>query len=281
MSDEEYEQCSDEQKLNIANYFVQSSPPGEVHEVLIDVAKLVNDAGLLTDDKIKEMLMKYNVEQLQTAKAPSGEQVCVSEYGAVGDGEYVDPATGKVLAFDHRKMSFTGETDKKQSLDAKIGEFRQAIDDAMNKYISQQYKKGKCVVTTYGADDGAITVCLSAKNVHLAAFWSGGWRATFKLNVTSGSTVECDSKVHVHYFEDGNVQLNSAISKSFDISVTTPEETAAAVVKAVGQHESSYQSSLEEMYVDMHRSTFKKMRRFLPITKAMMNWNVYAHSLKN
>lgn len=33
------------------------------------------------------------------------------------------------------------------------------------------------------------------------------------------------------------------------------------------------------MYVDMHRATFKQMRRFLPITKQPMNWNTYAHGV--
>lgn len=41
--EEEYEQASPEQKVNIANYFIQASPINEVKFVCDDVAKLVND----------------------------------------------------------------------------------------------------------------------------------------------------------------------------------------------------------------------------------------------
>ena len=39
------------------------------------------------------------------------------------------------------------------------------------------------------------------------------------------------------------------------------------------------QNHLEEMYVNMHRNTFKNMRRFLPVNKVKFQWNSAAHSL--
>lgn len=33
------------------------------------------------------------------------------------------------------------------------------------------------------------------------------------------------------------------------------------------------------MYVNMHRNTFKNMRRFLPVSKVKFQWNSAAHSL--
>lgn len=282
MSDEEYEQATPEQKLNISNYFVMSSPTGEVHDVLVDVAKLVNDPHVLDDATLKKIMKDYNIEQMQPAKTPEGHMLVVSSHGQVADDEYLDPSTGKVLKFDHRKQVFTEETDKKQSLDSKIDEYRKAIETEMTSYLDNQYKKGKCVVTTYGADNGKITICLSARNTNLSNYWTGGWRSTFSLNV--GSTGKTDlklgTKVNVHYFEDGNVQLHGALEKTASVDVSDADATAKAVQKAIQTFESDYQNSLEEMYVDMHRTTFKAMRRFLPITKQMMNWNVNAHAVK-
>lgn len=282
MSDEEYEQATPEQKLNIANYFVMSSPTGEIHDVLIDVAKLVADPSVLNDDAVKKIMKDYNTEQLQPAKAPDGSMVVVSAYGQVSDDEYLDPATGKVLKFDHRKHAFTEETDKKGSLAAKIEGYRKAIADVMAVYLDNQYKKDKCVVTVYGNDNGEITVCLSARNVHLSSYWTGGWRSVFTVNVgdTGSKEMKCNTKVNVHYFEDGNVQLHAAMEKTASVDVSDEQSTAASIKKAVNEFESAYQSHMEEMYVDMHRTTFKAMRRFLPITKQMMNWNVYAHASK-
>lgn len=281
MSDEEYTAASPEQMINISNYFVTSSPTGEVHDVLVDVAKLVGDSSVLTDEAIKKIMREYNVEQLQPAKTPDGHSIVVSSHGQVSDTEYLDPSTGKVLTFDHREHKFTGETDKKQELSGDINGFRKAIEEALGKYNDAQYKKDKCVITVYGADDGKITICLSARNTNLSAYWTGGWRSTFTLNVKDKGSGEmtCNSKVNVHYFEDGNVQLHAATEKKAAVKVTDEASTAEAVVRAVSSYESEFQASMEEMYVDMHRTTFKKMRRFLPITKQPMNWNVHAHQM--
>jgi len=51
-------------KLNIATYFIMSSPPGEVDDVLADVIKLVDDSSTVGDDTINAILSDYNREQL-------------------------------------------------------------------------------------------------------------------------------------------------------------------------------------------------------------------------
>jgi capping protein alpha len=279
MADEE---ASPAAKLNIANYFIMSSPTGEVHDVLLDVAKLVNDPSVLSDAAIRKIMREYNHEQLQTAKTPDGNMLVVSTYGAVGEDKYVDPSTGKVFKFDHRKHVFSIEGEEKKALSDSVNSFRTAIEKGMTEYMGGQYKTGKCTVTVYGQEDGTITVCLSARNVHLPAFWSGGWRSIFSFNCLKKGACDskCNTKVSVHYFEDGNVQLHAAIEKNVKVNVADPDSTAAALVKAISRMETDYQAALEEMYVDMHDATFKAMRRFLPINKVPMTWNVAAHSVK-
>jgi len=82
----------------------------------------------------------------------------------------------------------------------------------------------------------------------------------------------------VHYFEDGNVQLHTNYDKSQSITVGDAAETGTEISKALNKIESEFQSNLEEMYVNMHRTTFKSMRRFLPITRQPMTWSSAAHS---
>jgi capping protein alpha len=276
------DEASPEAKLNIANYFIMSSPTGEVHDVLLDVAKLVNDPSVLSDAAIRKIMKEYNHEQLQTAKTPDGHMLVCSQYGFQGDDKYVDPSTGKVYKFDHRKHVFSDDAEAKHTLSDSVNSYRSAIDKGLQDYLGAQYKAGKATVTVYGAEDGTITVCLSARNVHLAAFWSGGWRSIFSFNCKSKGTCDskCNTKVSVHYFEDGNVQLHAAIEKNVKVNVADAESTAAGLVKAIHRMETDYQAALEEMYVDMHDTTFKAMRRFLPISKMPMTWNVAAHSVK-
>jgi capping protein alpha len=276
------DEASPETKLNIANYFIMSSPTGEVHDVLLDVAKLVNDPSVLSDAAIRKIMKEYNHEQLQPAKTPDGHMLVASTYGFQGDDKYVDPSTGKVYKFDHRKHVFSEEGDGKYSLSESVNSYRAAIEKSLQEYISGQYKANKATVTVYGAEDGTITVCLSARNVHLPAFWSGGWRSIFTVNIKTKGTVDakCSTKVSVHYFEDGNVQLHAAIEKNVKVNVADEASTVSTLLKAISKMETDYQAAMEEMYVDMHDSTFKAMRRFLPINKMPMTWNVAAHSVK-
>jgi len=278
MSDDE---ATPEQKVNIAKYFIMLSPTGECEEVLSDVSKLVGDKSILTESTVKNMLKDYNQANMIAAKTPSGDKILVTSHGKVADDMFLDPNTGKVLRFDHRSLDFKEETDQKQVLNDDINVYRTAIAKSLKEYSTNQYKNGKCTSCVYGSDDGKIVVCLSAANVNLNNFWSGGWRSTFTLNVKDKGKTEMTggSQLNVHYFEDGNVQLHAARDSTHSIDVTDPDGTANQVSKAIGAIESELQANLEEMYVDMHRTTFKSMRRFLPLNRQPMNWNTCAHSL--
>jgi len=282
MADEDYEQATAEQKLNIATYFLLSSPTGEIEDVITDVKKLVNDPAVLSEDTLPKILANYNTEQLTSAVDPDGNAVLITTYGQVAPDLFLDPNTGRVLRFDHRKRKITEATEQKQVLKDSIAKYRAAIASSLPSYVDANFKEGKCVTAVYGADNGTITVCISAKNVHLGNFWTGGWRSVFSLNVSSpGSTeIKASVKINVHYFEDGNVQLNTHVEKTTNVTVTNDDETTGKnVVVAIAQIEAEFQSQLEEMYVNMHRTTFKAMRRLLPVSRSPMVWNLAAHSL--
>jgi len=280
--DGEYEQATPEQKLNIATYFLMSSPTGEIEDVITDVKKLVNDSVVLNDDALVKILANYNTEQLTSATDPDGNSVLVTTYGQVSADLFLDPNTGRVFRFDHRKRKITEVTEQKQVLKEEIAKYRSAIATSLSSYIVANYKEGKCVTAVYGADNGTVTICVSGKNVHLGNFWTGGWRSVYSLNVGKmGATeMKANVKINVHYFEDGNVQLNTHVDKTVNITVTADEETTGKnITVAIANIESEFQSQLEEMYVNMHRTTFKSMRRFLPVNRQPMIWNLAAHSL--
>jgi len=280
---EDYVEATAEQKLNIATYFIMSSPSGEVDEVVSDVQKLVSDPSVLSDTALLSVLREYNTEQMIAApdlSTPS-KPLLISKYGAVGGDLYLDPATGKVLSFDHRKRVFVSETDKRQVLREDVDSYRSALATALTSYLSTAFKPNKYAHAVYGADNGTVTLCISAKNVNLGNFWTGSWRAVYTLNVLQPSTeLKGSVKIDVHYFEDGNVQLHTANEMPVvSVSVDTPESVSKRIVEAVNKFETDYQNELEEMYVNMHRTTFKAMRRFLPVNRQRFLWNAAAHTL--
>jgi capping protein alpha len=280
MSDE-VEEASPEQKINIATYFIMSSPTGEVHDVVKDVINLVADPSVLTEERLTAIMRQYNTKNFVSAIAPNGSEVLISKHGEVDAQHYLDPASGKVLKFDHRKQQFTAETDQKQVLSPEIDTFRNAIQTSVRQYLDNSYREGKACTAVYGSDDGQITICLSAKNIRLSSYWTGGMRTVYTLDVNKPGSVDLsgDIDINVHYFEDGNVQLHTQIAKTAKVQVSDPASTAKAVAQAIDKIESDFHNNLEELYVNMHSNTFKAMRRFLPISGVPMNWNTSVHSL--
>jgi len=261
-----------------------SAPTGEVDDVVSDVKQLVNDGSVLDDKALAGILREYNTDQLTPALDPSGSgrMIVVSKYGQVGNDHYLDPNSGKIYKFDHNRRVFTDETDKKAVLDDRTEGYRSAAQKALEVYISDNYKANKAVVAVYGSDNGSLTIALTARNVNLGNFWTGGWRGVYTVSVSGSGKKEMKSsvKINVHYFEDGNVQLHSNIESGLGVQVSgSPEDTAASISKALAAFETDFQNNLEEMYVNMHRSTFKSMRRFLPLNKQKFNWNPAAHQL--
>jgi len=271
-----------EQKKAIAAYFLQSSPCGEIDEVLSDVKKLAGDE-VITEEFLISSLAKYNVENFVSGADPEGQQVLVSLHGQVDQDSFLDPATGRVMKFDHKSRRFTSVTEKKQVLDESVNKYRVAIEKEVKTYVEGSYKTGKVVSAVYGADNGTITVCISAANVHLGNFWTGGWRSCYQLSVASEASVDVksDVKINVHYFEDGNVQLHTKYPAKISVKVADEKSTAAALIKAIKQLETDFQANLEQMYLEMHKDTFKQMRRFYPVSKQPMNWNIAAHKMQS
>eukprot|EP00808_Paulinella_micropora_P012250 g17493.t1 len=268
-----------EQQKTIANYFIMSSPTGEVDEVVNDVKKLAGE-GILTPDVIKGFLRDYNIEQMTFGPDPSGNKCLVSVHGRVDDELFLDPSTGQVMKWNHLTRKFTEVTDKKQVLNDNVAAYRAAIEEEMKNYISTSYKKNKVAMAVYGSDSGVITVCISAANVNLGNYWTGGWRSTYQFSAKPGEQdVNADVRVNVHYFEDGNVQLHTNFPSTTKVKVGDAKETAATVVAAIKKSESAFQNNIEEMYVEMHDNTFKQMRRFWPVNKQPFNWNVAAHKM--
>jgi hypothetical protein len=285
MSDEEYEneQSTPEEQLQIADFFIMSSPRGEVNEVVKDVKKLINSTEeILTNEKLSEILGNYNVENMISAVASdTGEKVLVSETGRVSANTFVDPSTGNVHTMNHVDRKFTSTTDQKQVLSPEVEAQRKAIARAARDYLVANYSEGKSVNTTYGSDDGLITVCTSAENINLGAFWTGSIRSTYTVNVSSSGSAElnCNMKINSHYFESANVQLAAEKSGTKTVTIGDAKTSARSIATAIDDFETEYQNNLEEMYVEMHRNTFKSMRQFLPPNKQFMNWNIGAHNV--
>lgn len=98
---------------------------------------------------------------------------------------------------------------------------------------------------------------------------NGRFRAIYTLTVNSSSTtISGQIKVDVHYYEDGNVALNT--NKPVNLSVQSVD--ASAIISRIAAAERDYQEELNRAFVSTAEGVFKGLRRQLPITRQKVEW---------
>jgi len=253
-----------------------------VNDVVSDLKKLLStDPSILSKDVVHKILRKYNTEQLFFAPDNSGDMIVVSDIGEKDSSTYFDPKQNRFLKFDHHKKTFGDISSGERKVDSNIEDYRKAIQLGIEDYASESFTSGKYAAATYASPNGVVTMIVTAKNLNLRNFWSGGWRSVYTVDVSRKGNVELKGviKLNVHYFEDGNVQLTTELKSSTKVKIESADKTGESIGKAIDKIETDFQKNLEEFYVKMHESTFRAMRRFLPVTGQKMPWKIHGHSL--
>jgi len=262
-------EVSEEEIIEIANNFLLMSPPGEFMEVVTDVRALLPNESLINESAPKTF-REYNTEQMIQVESPGhNHKVLITRYGEVSDGEYLDPKGNQVITFDHIKQEVTGKRSiESGELDSSVENLRAAFERAAFDYVSQHYPHG--TTTVYGKD-GQIIVCISSARFNPQNFWNGRWRSVWTF---SNGELVGHFKIVIHYYEDGNVQLNTDTTQKTTVSESgNADAIATAAIKAITKVEQNYQAALDSSYQTMGDTTFKALRRALPITRTKIDWN--------
>mmetsp|Transcript_13713 Transcript_13713/g.31333 ORF Transcript_13713/g.31333 Transcript_13713/m.31333 type:complete len:161 (+) Transcript_13713:884-1366(+) len=147
------------------------------------------------------------------------------------------------------------------------------------------YPFGTCVVhRKKSGGKGEYAICISSTVYKASSYWSGRWTSEWVLdNASNGSSLKGSCHVATHYYENGNVQFRS--NRDFHIKDlglkegADPKEVAKQVAKHLSDQEFTYQEELQEALRDFSETTFKKLRRQLPLTQLTFPWKTGAASL--
>ncbi|XP_022652712.1 F-actin-capping protein subunit alpha-like [Varroa jacobsoni] len=272
--------ASDNDKVRIISSFMSLSPPGEFNEVFNDCRALVGNHELLSK-AAANTISDYHMDQLTPCSVDGlSHKSLITHYNQLPDGRYYDPRGGVSFRFDHYKRETTDPQPMSPTSSPDSEALRAALDAAWGAYCIEHYRHGVAAVFDQSENNNQQSrqyiMCIEDHQFQSHNYWNGRWRGVWTLTCESGATRASllgAVKVQVHYYEDGNVQLQA--NKEHQLSIPIENDCAVfaqAVVHAVRDAEASYQSSINENYKSMNDKTFKALRRHLPLTRSKIDW---------
>ncbi|MFH4980950.1 hypothetical protein AB6A40_007659 [Gnathostoma spinigerum] len=266
---------SDSEKLRIASNFLKHAPPGEFNEVFNDVRMLINNDTLLKEG-CGPIFAEYNKEQFFPVKLEGAERPSlITPFNELPNGRFFDPKSAKTFKYDHLRKEGTDLKDE-IIVDGSNEDWRKILQEEADKYVDNHYVDTGTATVFYHSR--SFILCIESHRFQPKNFWNGRWRSQWMIPVGNGQVGQQELKgvvkVQIHYYEDGNVQLVSSKDIAAKVNVSSDhQQTAKDIFKIIWEEESKYQDAVQENYQQMSTTTFKALRRQLPVTGVKFDWN--------
>lgn len=205
----------------------------------------------------------------------------VSPYNRLSENQYYDTTTSTSFTFDHTNQ--VASNSKSYTHDPPHADLISSIQKNLATHFAEHYPPQSSVgsagsaYTVATTDDGEVAILISATKSSPTNFISGRWRTQLLYNSTN-RTLSGTIAAQVHYYEDGNVSLNT----SKKVSESGISENGSEIVRAIARLEKQYQEEVNRALVGMNEGSFRGLRRQLPVTRQRIEWEkVRGYSLSD
>ncbi len=272
----EFDEITDAERVQIAQHFLLNSPPAQYGLVSEDVKKLL-PKDCLPEAVERGIAKTYNFKNCRVVKAPSGNLVALHSSGEVNESHSIDTSNGgAVFKINHLTMETSdGEEGVISNQDKDLELKRAALQAEIDTYIKDKYPCDAAAGSVY-AKDGALTIVITGERVNLRNMYSGKWNSQFLIDKLTGDkvTLSGEIKVHNHYFEEGNIQMQTAKPiAGKEVTFSSEKELAEKVLTAITEVEQETQKALHFIVDTAHVTTLKELRKASTVHKVKMAWN--------
>jgi len=225
----------------VCRHLLLSSPPGQFDLILGDLTKVISSP--LSPSFIQEVRNEYNESNNQNIITSEAESSMESD---------LNTAIAALLK-TYMESNFAQNS---------------------TKGVSCSYSCEPSASLNHSLDIKTRVEKINLKNLH-----AGSWSATYTYD-TEQKIMTGNVKLHAHYFENGNVQLQS--SQSFDSTVIKGNEIgdlAKSILSQMKKWEDQIMRALSNMFDNLNDSVLKSMRRVLPVSRVKMDWNLRKHRM--
>eukprot|EP01062_Namystynia_karyoxenos_P002512 TRINITY_DN10885_c0_g1_i1.p1 TRINITY_DN10885_c0_g1~~TRINITY_DN10885_c0_g1_i1.p1 ORF type:complete len:312 (+),score=112.30 TRINITY_DN10885_c0_g1_i1:93-938(+) len=267
---------SADEKKEIVRGFVLQAPPHELKQVIKSTRVLVADDALV-DSVLPEACEQYNCEQLVPVEVPeAGHRMVICAEGRDDEGGYLDPRSNQVFNVDHVRLTAapTGRSGQRGAREAVRAKLEQKIDN----YLKEHYKTGTASVFEQGEE---LVVVLNSEKSNPGSSWSGRWRSRTTVQLTGEASAKVSGTIrnHVHYYEEGNIQMENSHEFDKDVTAKSADVLPGRIAAALEAAEGDFHAKLDEMCRTLSDKSLKTLRRKLPVSKQLFDFSSGAHKL--
>lgn len=219
------QQDGERSTADMVSSFILNAPPGAFHEVLDDIKGIVQDDKLI-EEQVSKVFPKYTKNQLTPVRLEDSDHaVILSEYNDIG-GRFVDPRSKKSFIYDHVTGAVSDILPWSPVPEAET--WRASLEEEWTKYSTEHYHEGSgSVFSSFKDNMVSLNACLDGHQFQPKKFWNGRWRSVWSISFNPSKDKQAELKglirLHVHYYENGNVQLVSYRDCDQKISITVSD----------------------------------------------------------